>query len=223
VLGVDEHTALVADLTAGTIRVEGRGGVTVRARDHHHVVPAGTTTTVEALLAAAAGSPAAVPAPPGPPDTRGTVPAPAPARSGADASRSPLLEERDTAVAAFDAATRAGDTLGAAEVTLALVGTLERWSADSLQSDELDQVRDEVRRQLVALARLAALGLHEHRDLVAPHVELLLDLRDRERAARRYAEADAIRDALRAGGVEVHDGPTGTAWTYDDPRHAAGS
>jgi hypothetical protein len=218
VLGVDEHTALVADLTAGTVRVEGRGGVTVRARDHQHVVPAGTTTSVEALLAAAAGAPSPTPAP------APSTPAPAPSTDAAGSvdTRSPLLEERDEAAAGFDAATQADDALAAAEVTLALTGTLERWSADSLQSDELDQVRDELRRQVVALARLAALGLHEHRDLVAPHVELLLELRDRERAAGRYAEADAIRDALRVGGVEVHDEPTGTRWTYDDPRHDAG-
>ncbi|WP_052664921.1 hypothetical protein [Nitriliruptor alkaliphilus] len=215
VLGVDEHTALVVDLVTGRVRIEGRGGVTVRAGGAETVFPAGGDTTVDALLAAATGAVAAAP-----------DPGPAPARGRDEAAHddrtagSPLLEEVATAARAFDAALASHAPLAAAEVTVALEGTVRDWSTDVLQSDELDRARAELRRQVVGLARLADAGLHEHRELVAPLVELLLDLRTAARADGRFVEADRVRDALLAAAVEVRDGPDGTTWVYADPLEA---
>jgi hypothetical protein len=59
--------------------------------------------------------------------------------------------------------------------------------------------------------------MHEHRGLIAPHVETLLDLRRQARVERRYADADTIRDALLAAGIEVRDGSDGTGWEFTDP------
>jgi cysteinyl-tRNA synthetase len=78
-------------------------------------------------------------------------------------------------------------------------------------------MRASVVRQVAALARVAQAGMHEHRGLVAPHVEMLLELRRMAREERRYADADAIRDALLAAGIEVHDGAGGTGWEFTDP------
>jgi hypothetical protein len=227
VLGVDEHTALVADLGSGEVRVEGRGGVTVRAGGHEVlVVPAGSTTTLDALVAAAQGTPSGAPAGTtddaahGASDGVGTPTAPGGEARDADATdrgASPLLTEVGEAAVAFDAALTADDPLAAAEVTVGLEQTIRAWSTDVLQSDEMDRARGELRRQVVGLARLAAAGLHEHRDLVSPLVELLLDLRRGAREDRRFADADRIRDALHAAAVEVRDSPTGTDWVYDDP------
>jgi hypothetical protein len=239
VLGVDEHTALVADLGSGEVRVEGRGGVTVRAGGHEVlVVPAGATTTLEALVAAAQGTPGGPPggdldgAPHGasrgagggdPGGAAGGLGTPAtPDREPGDAedagrAASPLLTEVGAAAAAFDAALAADDPLAAAEVTVGLEATIQAWSTDVLQSDEMERARGELRRQVVGLARLASAGLHEHRDLVSPLVELLLELRRGAREDRRFTDADRIRDALLAAAVEVRDSPTGTDWVYDDP------
>ncbi|MGA1078558.1 MAG: hypothetical protein ACO3VG_06270, partial [Nitriliruptoraceae bacterium] len=79
----------------------------------------------------------------------------------------------------------------------------------------------EVVRQVAALARVAQAGWHEHRDLVAPHVETLLALRERARAERRFGDADAIRDALVAAGGEGHDAPGGHRWEDHDPLEEA--
>jgi len=43
-------------------------------------------------------------------------------------------------------------------------------------------------------------------------VELLIDLRGRARASRDFRQADWIRDALIEAGIELRDGPDGTAW-----------
>jgi hypothetical protein len=219
VLGVDEHTALVLDLDRGVARVEGRGGVTVRARDVSATFPAGGEVELATLVDAAIGRTAGGVAPTvaaGMPAAAGTAAARAAAASERTAA-SPLLEEVAAAAGAFDAAIGADDAMGAADVTVALEGTIRDWSSDVLQSDEMDRARVELRRQIAALARLAQQALHAHRDLVAPHVAVLLELRERARADRRFADADAIRDALIAGGVEVRDRPDGTDWEYHDP------
>lgn len=264
VLGVDEHTALLLDLAAGRVRVEGRGGVTVRARDVSMRFPAGSDVALEALLdvvhgrADGTGAAGEAAGDDGPGHRTGEVALPdrAPgkrdgavvgaddgdaaagggphpdgggprtaqngdATAGGDAPPASLGEASVAAAARFDAALGAGDALAAAEATVGLLDAIRAWSADSLQSDELDRADAEVRRQVVALARVAAQGLHAHRDLVAPHVEHLLELRDLARQQRRFGAADAIRDALAAGGVEVRDQPEGTVWDYRDPLDAA--
>ena len=55
VLGIDEHTVLVADLDAKTVSVSGRGGLTVRRRGKSQVFPSGTRLALDQLLAAARG------------------------------------------------------------------------------------------------------------------------------------------------------------------------
>jgi hypothetical protein len=217
VLGVDEHTALLLDLTVGRVRVEGRGGVTVRARDVVAVFPSGSDVELGALLDAATGRSSPAPRVPPVPAADDTDDTDEPAGSAA----ATLPEEVDRAAARFDAHLDADEPLAAAEVTVALEDAVRAWSADTLQSDAVDRAHQELRRQVVALARVAQAGLHAHRDLVAPHVELLLRLRDTARAERRFADADAIRDALVAGGVEVNDRPEGTAWVYHDPLERA--
>jgi hypothetical protein len=235
VLGVDEHTAMLLDLAAGRVRVEGRGGVTVWTGGPALVVHAGEDVDVEVLVAAAQGRPSGRPV--GADDgwrsaDGGHLDATASAAGGrTDGNASPadtdtvpagsLGEEVVTAAARFDAALQAGEALVAAEVTVGLLDAIRAWSADALQSDERDRADAEVRRQVVALARVAGQGLHAHRDLVAPHVEQLLTLRDLARRQRRFDDADAIRDALAGGGVEVRDRADGTGWEYRDPLDAA--
>jgi hypothetical protein len=201
VLGVDEHTAAVIDLEADDLRVEGRGRVVVRLRDERHEFASGTTvplSEVRELVAA------------------WTVRAHGAAST--DVSTHAGIEQAAAASSAataptdgFDAALAAGDVLAAAEVTAAIVG--RAVSDTAAGSDDAG----EAVRQLTAIARIAQAGLHEHRALVAPHVETLLALREQARSERRFGDADAIRDALIAAGVEVHDARDGTGWDFHDP------
>src|SRR5258705_7228894 len=55
VLGIDEHTVLVADLDAKTVAISGRGGVPVRRRRQPRVFSPGTKLSPDELLAAARG------------------------------------------------------------------------------------------------------------------------------------------------------------------------
>jgi hypothetical protein len=51
------------------------------------------------------------------------------------------------------------------------------------------------------------------RDLIAPAVDRLVALRAAARAEKRYADADAIRDAIEALGVELIDQADGVSWS----------
>ena len=51
--------------------------------------------------------------------------------------------------------------------------------------------------------------------LVAGLVELLLELRDRARAAKDYETSDAIRARLRELGVVFEDSADGTTWRIE--------
>ena len=48
-------------------------------------------------------------------------------------------------------------------------------------------------------------------------VESLLERREAARAARDFATADAVRDQLRAAGLDIEDTPSGPRWTVPAP------
>lgn len=205
VLGVDEHTALVLDLDAGTATVEGNGTVTIRRDGESSVLPAGTEVGLDELRpgtgVVGAAPPRAVAAPTSEPVTNAGV--------GLAATTTRLS-------AAFDAALATRDPDAAVAAVLELEQAIVEWSADTLQSDEIDQARTALRRMVVRLGELAAVGARDPRDVVAPYVEAVLAARVQAREAKQYELADRLRDGLVAAGVEVRDAPGGTEWVLGD-------
>lgn len=70
------------------------------------------------------------------------------------------------------------------------------------------------------IARVGALAATPQVDataMVAPYVDLLIDLRGAARDDKRYTDADAIRDRLAALGVEIRDTPAGATWELARP------
>ena len=193
ILGVDEHTAAIFDIDAGTISVRGRGGVTWRRHGASQRFENGTTIPVTALSRRADGRSAMTPA----------------ADSGADpaestlpvAGASPFLEEVTRQSDAADSALASRDVDGAVGAMLAIDSQIHEWAADTLDSDEQDRARETLRRYVVRLGDLARSGAADPRDLVGPMVDRILDLRVQMRSAGEYALADKLRDALdRCGG-----------------------
>jgi cyanophycinase-like exopeptidase len=205
VLGVDEHTLALLDLVAGTLTVEGRGAVTVRRAGRSSVFPAGETVAVEALTAAAAGAPAVAAHAP---------PAPA-AQPDEEPAAEPLLAAMRDLSRQLDAALADDDAMAATQAVLDAEETMRSWAADTTQSPDTDAAVALYRSMIARLGGAAAEGLHDHRDVVAPHVQALLDLRAAARDDGDYALADRIRDSLVVAGVEVRDHDDGTDWTYD--------
>lgn len=205
VLGVDEHTALVIDLDAGTAAVEGNGTVTVRRDGHSEVFPTGTELDLDELRPGSARS-VAVPAtePDRSAEVAGAVPAPNAAIG--------LSADVDRLTAAFDTAVAGRDPNGAVAAVLELEQAIVDWSADTLQSDEADQARAALRRMIVRLGEVAAVGARDPRAVVAPYVDAVIAARVAARSGGAYDLADQLRDALIAAGVEVRDTPEGTEW-----------
>lgn len=216
VLGVDEHTALVVDLEARTARVAGNGLVTVRRRGDSRTFGAGTVLTLDELGAmlrgeetggageetdgAPAAAPDAAPAP-------GVV-----ADAGGEALATSLSDDTARARERFDAAIAAADVDGCVAAILDLEAAIVAWSADTLQSDQADAARRTLRALVVRLGDLAHVGARDPRQVVAPFVELLLELRGRARAAKDFSTSDLVRDRLAEAGVEVRDTPDGATW-----------
>jgi len=199
ILGVDEHTACIFDLDAGTATVSGLGAVTVRRGGVMAPVPSGETVPISELSAADAGGAAPAAAVP-------AVSAPAPA------AESSLEAGTDRCQREFDSALAAGDARGAVKAALELDALVVDWSRDTLQSDQVDRGRAALRTMIVQLGDAAEEGLRDPRQVVGPFVEALLEARRQARAESRWADADTVRDRLVAAGVEVRDTPEGTSW-----------
>jgi hypothetical protein len=207
IIGVDEHTAAIFDLDAATVTIRGRGGLTLRRRGRSQRFENGTTLPVSDLAAhgledADAGT--ATPDDDGA-DLATELAAPPPGVS-------PFLQEVGNQSAAADSALAARDVDAAVSAVLAIDTQMHEWSSDTLDSDEQDRARETLRRYVVRLGDLARNGAADPRELIAPVVDGILDLRVQMRAAGEYALADRLRDALVEAGVEVRDAPEGSTW-----------
>jgi cysteinyl-tRNA synthetase len=210
VLGIDEHTVLVADLDAKTVAISGRGGVTVRRRGQSRVFPAGTKLSLDELLAAARGEADTAPRAAEGAAAAGEAP---PTGANAPASpRSPLLSEVTRLEQAFETAIAARRAPEAAEAILHLDRAIGDWAADTLQTDDPDRARAVLHSLVQRLGEAAAGGLRDPRELLAPLVESLITLRGELRAARAFELADRVRDRLIAARIELRDTPGGTVW-----------
>ena len=198
ILGVDEHTACILDLDAGTATIVGLGSVTVRRGGRMSAIASGTTVAIGELAGAGAGAGSAQPA--------------SPPLTLASSAVDPLTADIDRFEQAFDAALRTADAPAAVKVVLELDDLLHDWSRDTTQSDLLDRGRAALRAMVVRLGEAADVGVRDPRDVVGPLVEALLDARRQARADGRWAEADNLRDRLLAAGVEVRDTAGGTEW-----------
>lgn len=206
VIGVDEHTAVIVDVEASSVEVAGVGSLTVRRDQRSEVIGSGTILTVAELGALVRGDGVRV-------DLPATVVAPDAQSQAVRQHEQPSLAKDVTRLRAeFDAALAAGDVARCVEAVLGLESAIHAWSADTLQSDEADRGRRELRAMVVRLGELAHQGARDPRTVVGPFVEVLLEVRARARQAKDFDTSDVIRDRLAAAGVEVRDTADGVAW-----------
>ena len=203
VLGVDEHTACIIDIVAGTFSVRGRGRVIWRHRGVERYWHAGDVVGL-GEVASGRGEP-------GSPAPEQAAVASISATNGAGGG-SPFMDQvRDQRDAAMRALEARDPDAGVAAI-LAVESALHEWSRDTLESDEPDRAREVLRELVVLLGELARDGAADPRARVAPFVEAVLELREQARSDRRFEDADRLRDALVRAGVAVHDTGVGTAW-----------
>ena len=205
ILGVDEHTALIFDIESRVATVMGNRTVTVRRRGVSRQFPEGSEITFDELGALLTGEhalPAAVSLQPS-----------ESAPTTAEPVYTSLRDVADAARARFDAAVEKRDADGCVGAILDLEAAIVSWQSDTLQSTDLDDARRTLRALVVRLGTFAEAGVRDPRDVLAPFVDALLDLRAKARSAGDYAASDEIRDQLVAAGVEVRDTTEGVEWS----------
>jgi cyanophycinase-like exopeptidase len=201
VIGIDEHTGLVIDVDGGMATIVGNGSVTVRIRGTSTEHRSGTTLSIDALRE--------------PGSTQVFIPAGLVQETNSDGDSvlgTSLAAEAESARSAFEAALGNLDATAAVRAILELETAIHQWSADTLQSDDMDFARATLRSMVVSLGDAALSGLVDPRAIVAPFVDSLLDLRTRVRSDKLYDLSDLIRDRLVELGVDVHDTPQGATW-----------
>jgi cysteinyl-tRNA synthetase len=204
VLGVDEHTAVIFDLLAGTAEIRGRGGMTIRKDGVSTVLTAPAVLTIADLQATIrTGTLAAARRPPAAPPASGPAEPDAPL---------PLPDVVARAERQFEAALTDGDGNGVIMTILDLEYAVHAWMADTDEDQGTEQARAVLRGMIGRLGEVVTDGLRDAADKLRPAVEPLVQLRSLFRAEGRYAESDAIRDALAACGVQIADSPDGTRW-----------
>lgn len=212
ILGVDEHSACIFDLDAGTVTVLGLGAVTVRREGAVSAVPSGTSLPITELVRMGLEGGGGTSSPQvGVRDLDNLEEPPGNGGHGHDAG-SPLLASGARLREAFAESLARGDATRAVEAILEMEGLIAAWSQDTLQSDHLDRMKSELRSMVIRLGDAAQHGLRDPRELVRPFVTALLDIRRQARDERRWADADAIRHRLAAAGVELKDTESGTEW-----------
>ena len=208
VLGIDEHTALVMDIDAGSASVTGNGTVTIRTRTSSRVFPSGTTIELSLLRDPHGDGDQSHPQVHVGANARPAATAPTQELSGATSLGGVARECR----ADFDAAMAAGDAPTAVRAALGLEQAIDDWSADTTQSEDLDAARAHLRAMISALGDAAVDGLRDEREVVSPYVEAILAVRAIVRAEKRYDLSDVIRDRFAELHVEVRDTPDGVEW-----------
>jgi cyanophycinase-like exopeptidase len=207
VIGVDEHTAVVFDLAAGTAEVLGNGVVTVRNDGRSRTVAAGSVVPIAELGRVdgqGAGSAAA--------DTPTSGGDAAPSAERPEGAPTSLRAAADRARAGFDAALAAADAAAAAEAVLTLEQAIHDWAADTLQSDDAEHARRTLRGMVLELATRAESGIADPRSVLSPLVDVVLERREAARRERDFALADELRDRLAESGVLVRDTSRGPEW-----------
>ena len=88
------------------------------------------------------------------------------------------------------------------------------WQAQrELESEEdISQARDTLRDLIVLTGHELSSSPGNQAECLAPLVEALLDVRQKFRANKQWAEADAIRDTLQSVNITVEDAETGSQW-----------
>jgi cyanophycinase-like exopeptidase len=213
VLGVDEHTGCIFDLDAGTATVVGNGVVTVRRNGRSVVVGSDSVLPITELVELALSEKGAA----GPAPAPASILPPGEAAGAGPTAPTALHSEIRRLEAAFDVAVTDLDVDGAVRVMLELDDTMVAWSGDTTVSDAGERGRAAMRRMIARLGELARTGTRDPKSVVGGFVGALLAERTAARADRRFGDADRIRDALLAGGIEVRDSAAGTTWDLAAP------
>jgi hypothetical protein len=199
VLGIDEHTAVILDLSAETAEVRGRGGLTIRRAGISTVLTAPVVVSLAQLRSIIRTG-----------ESASAVSSPATSEPAEELL--PLAELTHRAEIRFEEALGERDAAGMITAILELEDSIHSWTADTEEDQGSSQARAVLRGLISRLGEALSEGLRDPAERFGSAVDPLLKLRSVLRSEGRYQDADAIREALTAAGLTISDDPTGTRW-----------
>ena len=204
VLGIDEHTAVIFDLSAETAEVLGRGGLTIRRAGVSNALTAPAVVSLAQLRSMIRTG-----------ESAAAVPSPMMAEPAEELL--PLADLTHRAETRFEEALGESDAASMITAILDLEDSIHSWTADTEEDQGGSQARAVLRGLITRLGDAVAEGLRDPAERFGPVVDPLLALRSALRAEGRYQDADVIRDALTGSGIKISDDPTRTRWSTDRP------
>ena len=199
ILGIDEHTACILDFSAGQVLIRGVGEVTLRRGGEQTVLPDGAVVSLEEL--------------------RGMVRRPLQEEPSvsqkiqtAEPARESFLNQVESLQESF------GRNLGEnrADLLIQTLMNLDKltWKAfrDFEDEEQISQARETLRGMIVQLGLRFDELPKDIPSVLAPLMEILLEVRGKLRSARQWELTDLIRDKLSQAGIAVEDRPDGSTW-----------
>ncbi|MCX8043018.1 MAG: hypothetical protein N3B18_02705 [Desulfobacterota bacterium] len=200
IIGIDEHTACIIDLSSRTVQIQGIGSVTMRHHGSERVFGHGTCVTLDQFC----HTPAAAAITAAPPDQYDHI---------FQTTNEPgFWELVHRCEQRFTESLEAHQTADAVSALLELDRII--WQAYEQREDpeRIAQAR-EIFREMIMVTGSRMESLPRSREAcLAPLVEALLALRNRYREAHQWAVADALRACLEQAGITVDDIPQGWQW-----------
>ena len=199
ILGIDEHTACILDFQAEQILVKGVGAVTIRRGQKQRVFKDGETIPLLELRQFISPPSGVHPGSPSPSLTSPPPPA--------------IFEEKFERLLQ-DYESRLQENKGAAMVDILVQLDKLIWKSCKEFEDEerIAKVREKFRTLIVHLGLRFDECPKDIPAILAPLMNILLEVRGKLRLSKQWALADEIRDRLSLAGIVVEDRPEGPHW-----------
>ncbi len=210
VLGLDEHTACLLDLSRDEARIEGIGTVTLRRAGQERRFAKGDRFPLDLLRCVFGASSL----------DAGSEPD-SPLKTAASPGK-PVLQPEPfwDQVHAFEASFQEGLSQRDPQTSTHALLELDRivWeAAQDLENPEfISQAREILRENMVLLGLRLKMSDQGKKQLLSPLAEAVLELRERFRREKRWQDADAIRMALQRVGLKIEDTDKGPVWEFED-------
>ncbi len=202
ILGLDEHTACIIDLNTQQVTIKGIGRVIVIRGDKQQVYKKGDVFPLGVLQGKSI-------------DSRKSRPA----RSGAAAEPEPTTfwSKIHAIEGAFKSGVEARNPGMVTNSLLELDRAIWQGKQDLEDDGTIAEVRELFRDHIVVLGDTLTDSPGDARDYLAPLVDNLLEMREKFRKNKQFAEADALRGILQQARIHVEDTPDGVRWRLQRP------
>jgi hypothetical protein len=200
VFGLDEHTACILDLATDEGEIKGIGTVTLRSHNREVIFNSGDRFPLNVLRGSAVDA-----------DWQDHVTAPA-QYEAAGYKRDTFWVRVHALEASFHNGLARHDARESTNALLELDRSIWQAQTDLENEEFIIQARDTLRDLIVLLGTELAASPKNKAECLSPLVDELLKLRQKYRANRQWAEADAIRDILYRVNITVEDDKNGSRW-----------